>query len=138
VEPYSIERSLPFWYVHTWDRTAGGERSFRLDRMRNAEVTGESFEPREGFEPRKLSGVGNALIWYSEAVARWEVERGARELVDGSGLRERPVGSEEWLVGEILSLRGEAVLLEPAPLRERVAARAAELRERLALAAATR
>src|SRR5207249_5638024 len=30
VEPYSIERRLPFWYVHTWDRTRDGERSFRL------------------------------------------------------------------------------------------------------------
>ena len=36
-------------------------------------------------------------------------------------------GSVEWLVGEILSLRGEAVLLEPAELRTRVAERAREL-----------
>ena len=26
VEPYSIERQLPYWYVHTWDRTRDGER----------------------------------------------------------------------------------------------------------------
>jgi proteasome accessory factor BC len=138
VEPYSIERSLPFWYVHTWDRTAGGERSFRLDRMREATLRDESFAPRESFEPRKLRDAGHALIWYSDRVARWEVERGARELVDGSGLRERPVGSEDWLVGEILSLRGEAVLLEPAALRERIAARAAELRELLRVAPAAK
>ena len=44
------------------------------------------------------------------------------------------MGSEDWLVGEILSLRGEAVLLEPAELREGVAARAAALRRELRLA----
>src|ERR671931_498482 len=30
VEPYSLERRLPYWYIHTWDRTREGERSFRL------------------------------------------------------------------------------------------------------------
>src|SRR4029077_11423003 len=48
VEPYSIERRLPHWYVHTWDRTREDERSFRLDRMRSATLSGETFEPREG------------------------------------------------------------------------------------------
>src|SRR5207248_1265917 len=51
VEPYSLERELPNWRVHTWDRTRDGERSFRLDRMRSAAKTKETFEPREGFEP---------------------------------------------------------------------------------------
>src|ERR671936_490572 len=36
VKPYSLERSLPNWYVHTWDRTRDAEKSFRLDRMRSA------------------------------------------------------------------------------------------------------
>ena len=35
VEPYTIERELPVWRVHTWDRTADGARTFRLDRMRS-------------------------------------------------------------------------------------------------------
>src|SRR4051794_13219228 len=133
VEPYSIERALPHWYVHTWDRTAGGERSFRLDRMRDARLSNDAFEAREGFEPRKLRDARMAVIWYSDVVARWEAERGAQELEDGTAVAEKPVGSEEWLVGEILAQRGEAVLLEPAQLRERVAARAEELRAELGL-----
>jgi predicted DNA-binding transcriptional regulator YafY len=44
----------------------------------------------------------------------------------------RPVGSAEWLVGEILSFRGRAEVLEPADLRTRVARRAAELQKALA------
>ena len=38
-----------------------------------------------------------------------------------------PYGSERWLCAEICSYLGEAVLLEPEPLRARVAARAREL-----------
>ena len=77
VEPYVLERSLPYWYVHTWDRTRDGQRSFRLDRMRSAQSTGETFEPREGFEPVRLRDARVARIVYSKDVARWEVERGA-------------------------------------------------------------
>ena len=38
VEPYSFERELPVWRVHTWDRTSGGARTYRLDRMRSARL----------------------------------------------------------------------------------------------------
>ena len=48
VEPYSFERELPVWRVHTWDRTADGPRTYRLDRMRSARLTDELFEPRDG------------------------------------------------------------------------------------------
>jgi predicted DNA-binding transcriptional regulator YafY len=128
VEPYSLERRLPYWYVHTWDRTRDGERSFRLDRMRRAEVRKERFDPRPGFDPRELTDVRSARIWFSPEIARWRLERGAaRLLVDGAAVEEAPVGSADWLVSEVLSYRGEAVVLSPDDLRERVAARAREL-----------
>ena len=128
VEPYAIERRLPHWYVHTWDRTNDGERSFRLDRMRSARLTAEMFEPREGFEPRGLNDARRARILYTPEVARWQLERGAaRRLADGSALAETAVGSAEWLVGEVFSHRGEAVVLAPDDLRSRIAERAAEL-----------
>lgn len=127
-EPYALERKLPYWYVHTWDRTTGGERSFRLDRMRSARLTGENFEQRPEFEPRGLRDARQARVWYSPKVARWRLERGgAHELVDGAALAETAVGSPEWLVGEILSFRGEAIVLEPGDLRALIAARAGEL-----------
>jgi predicted DNA-binding transcriptional regulator YafY len=127
VEPYSIERRLPFWYVHTWDTERDQARSYRLDRMRRAKVLRKSFRPREGFDPAELRGASTARIWYSPAVARWEVEKGARRLVDGSALAEKAVGSADWVVGEVVSYRGEAVVLEPLELRTRVAQRAREL-----------
>jgi proteasome accessory factor C len=139
VEPYSIERRLPHWYVHTWDIDRNQPRSYRLDRMRNAKVTRKSFTPREGFDPSELHSATTARIWYSPAVARWEVEKGARPLVDGAALADKSVGSAEWLVGEVVSYRGEAIVLEPAELRAQVAIRAralaAELRPKRAASA---
>jgi predicted DNA-binding transcriptional regulator YafY len=134
VEPYSIERRLPYWYVHTWDRTRGGERSFRLDRMRSARVRDDAFESRPGFEPRGLQGARHVQIWYSPEVARWRVERGAATILsDGSAIEEVAVGGEEWLLGEILSYRGEAIVREPDELRQRIAERARELQSELGL-----
>jgi proteasome accessory factor C len=127
VEPYSIERRLPHWYVHTWDVERDQPRSYRLDRMRKATMTKTSFTPREGFDPQGLSGATTARIWYSPAVARWEVEKGATPLADGAALADKSVGSAEWLVGEVVSYRGEAVVLEPHELRAQVAIRARQL-----------
>lgn len=134
VEPYWLERQLPHWYVHTWDRTRGGVRSFRLDRMRTAVLGTEAFEPREGFEPDRLRDARVARIHYAKSVARWEVERGAQPLRDGSAVADQKVGGLDWLVGEILRFRGEAVVVEPPDLRRSVARRARELLSELGLA----
>jgi len=133
VEPYSLERRLPYWYVHTWDRTRDGERSFRLDRMRSARLQRGHFEQREGFDPHEFRDARAARIWYSKQIARWEFEKGASLLKDGSAVAERPVGSPEWLVGEILSYRGEAVVLEPKELRREIASRAQAVQRELGL-----
>jgi proteasome accessory factor C len=138
VEPYKIERRLPHWYVHTWDLDRDAARSYRLDRMRKAKVLRKSFAPREGFDPAELRETTKARVWYSPDVARWEVEQGAVALVDGAALGERSVGSAEWLVGEVLSFRGAAVVIEPVELRKQIAARAPELQTVLRAAAPAR
>jgi proteasome accessory factor C len=132
VEPHVIERQLPYWYVHTWDRTRNAQRSFRLDRMRSARMQRETFEPREGFRPDHLGSAGVvARIWYSKKIARWKAEEGAQLLSDGAALGDKAVGSEEWLVGEILADRGESVLLDPDDLRKHIAGRAKTLSREL-------
>jgi proteasome accessory factor BC len=128
VEPYSLERELPNWRVHTWDRNRDAERSFRLDRMRSATLTSDQFEPRPGFQPRGLRDARTAKVLYLKGVsARWAVERGATPLKDGTAVAEMPVGSRDWLLGEILSQRGSAILLEPEEMRKAVETRAREL-----------
>ena len=130
VEPYQLERELPYWYLHAFDRGNDASRSFRLDRIRSAKKLRERFERRPEFDPQRFSGTQTVRIWYAPEIARWEVERGATPLADGSAVRELPAG-EEWLVGEILSYRGEAAVLEPTEMRKRVAARAKELAREL-------
>ena len=103
-----------------------------IEGVRNEHLVPDSeFEPREGFEPGQLGGALIAKVLYSPAVARWEVERGARPLTDGSAINEQKIGSPEWLVGEILRYRGEAELLEPPDLRREIAKRARSLAREL-------
>jgi proteasome accessory factor BC len=113
--------------VHTWDRTRDGERSFRLDRMHSAKVLDERFEPRPGLEAGMLQDVRVARVLYDPEVAPWRVERGASPLARGYALEELAFGGTDWLVGEVLSHRGHAEVLEPDDLRREVARRAKKL-----------
>ncbi|HEY7197945.1 MAG TPA: WYL domain-containing protein [Gaiellaceae bacterium] len=125
VEPYRFRRELPFWYVDVWDRNRKDVRSFRLDRMRQATKLKETFEPRPGIAPTGLEDAQTARVLFSPTVARRRIERGAaRPLADGSAIEDIRVGSIDWLVGEILSHLGEAVVLEPTDLRKQIAERA--------------
>jgi proteasome accessory factor C len=133
VEPYSFERELPVWRVHTWDRTVDAPRTYRLDRMRSAKLTKERFEPRQGFDPNYLAEPRVARLWHSPEVARWKIERGARALTDRSAVTDLPFKTEEWLVSEVLADGGETVVLEPSALRRVVARRARELETELEL-----
>jgi proteasome accessory factor BC len=131
IEPHVLERELPWWYVHCWDRTRDGQKSFRLDRMHSAEVLEETFAPRPGLQPEKLSDVRTARVLFSPDVARYRIERGASPLARGHAIEDLRFGSEDWLVGEILFHRGKAELLEPADLRRMVLKRAKRLRKEL-------
>jgi predicted DNA-binding transcriptional regulator YafY len=95
--------------------------------MRAARLLPDGFEPRPGFDPDRFRDARVARIHYAKSVARWEVERGAQPLRDRTALAEQKVGSAEWLISEMLRFRGEAVVVEPPDLRQRVARRAREL-----------
>ncbi len=133
VEPYTIERELPYWRVHTWDRTVDGPRTYRLDRMRSAKLTSERFDAREGFDPNYLAEPRVARLWHGPPIARWKLERGARALTDKSALADVTFKTEEWLLSEVLADRGETVVVEPASMRRAVAARAQALGAELGL-----
>ncbi len=131
IEPYTIERELPVWRVHTWDLTVDAARTFRLDRMRSARLTGDHFEARDGFDPSYMRDPRVARLLHSPDVARWKLERGARPLTDGSAVADVPYKTEEWLLSEVLADRGETVVLEPQRLRDVVAKRARRLTREL-------
>ena len=134
VEPYKIRGVGSSWYLETFDRTKEGERTFRIDRIHAAERLKDTFEPREGLdvaaEQRSVGGTrGSVSVWFSPEVARREQEK--RETVSpltgGAALATITYDSERWLEDEVIKYRGEAVLIEPAALRARVARRAAAI-----------
>ena len=54
VEPWSVFSSLGNWYVSGFCHSAGGERVFRVDRIQEAELTDEPFEPPDEIPPPEV------------------------------------------------------------------------------------
>lgn len=144
IEPHLLVNSRESWYVVAHCHRAGGQRTFRLDRIRSATVTDQHFTRRPeimssgpympwGLHPEAAGATAqSASVWCSRELARWMIEEHPswERHADGSVLVEIPYASEEWLVKEILKHQGEAVLFEPVALRRKVtelAARVADL-----------
>ena len=108
-------------------------RHFKLDRVKEASLTAESFEPRP--EVEEVAGVEGwmadgempaaevARVWVSPDRARWlrEERTVIEELADGSVVVEVPYAGTSWLVREILRGAGDLVVLEPEDAREAIA-----------------
>jgi proteasome accessory factor C len=130
VEPYVLMNGTEAWYVHSWDLDRGAPRTFRLDRIKSAEPTGERFEPRPGVEPDvngwprtgEVEASRLARVWIAPERARWarEERRVVEELEDGAVVVELPYKGQEWLVSAILKEAGDAVVLEPEDARRAV------------------
>jgi proteasome accessory factor C len=143
IEPHLLVNARDAWYIVAFCRRAGGQRTFRLDRVRSARVLDERFTRRPEvatgpYQPwgspaqRGAASAQSASVWCSPELARWLLEehRSPERFADGSALVEIPYASEEWLVRELLKYQGEAVLFEPPALRRTVAALAATVLER--------
>jgi proteasome accessory factor C len=133
VEPYRLENGKEGWYVECYDLTKGGVRHFKLDRIKEATLSAERFEPRP--EVEELAGVEGwmthgevptahvARVWVSPERARWlrEERTVVEELADGAVVVELPYAGTSWLVREILRGAGDLVVLEPEDAREAIA-----------------
>ena len=108
-------------------------RHFKLDRIKEATPTGETFEPRA--EALELAGVEGwmsdgqvpeasvARVWVSPERSRWmrEERNVVEELADGAVVVELPYAGTSWLVREILRGAGDLVVLDPPEAREAIA-----------------
>ena len=133
VEPYRLENGREGWYVECYDLTKEGVRHFKLDRIKEASLSGRAFEPRP--EVEELAGVEGwmthgevptaqvARVWVSPERARWlrEERTVVEELADGAVVVELPYAGTSWLVREILRGAGDLVVLEPEDAREAIA-----------------
>jgi predicted DNA-binding transcriptional regulator YafY len=136
VEPYALINGLEGWYLASFDPARGSVRHFRLDRIKSASVTSESFEPRPDVDPAadvdswprtgEVPASRRAQVWVSPERARWaREERGAiAELEDGAVIVELGFAGVDWLVRETLKEAGDAVVLEPEDARAAVRAAA--------------
>ena len=132
VEPYNLVNGPEGWYLGCFDLARSDTRHFRLDRMKEATITDEKFEPREGVEEMlaeqewlvhgEVDTAGVARVWVSPERARWlrEERTVVEELKDGAVVVELPYGSQEWLAREVLKGVGDLVVLEPDEAREAV------------------
>jgi predicted DNA-binding transcriptional regulator YafY len=137
VEPYQLLNGPEGWYVHAFEPAKDHTRSFRLDRIRSADVLDEGFERREGVEPEmqgwpttgEVPRSARARVWVSPERARWarEDKRVVDELEDGAVVVELAYGGNDYLAREILKEAGDAVVLEPEDAREAVRAAADSL-----------
>jgi predicted DNA-binding transcriptional regulator YafY len=133
VEPYRLENGREGWYVECYDLTKEGVRHFKLDRIKEASLSEERFEPRP--EVEEFAGVEGwmthgevptaevARVWVSPERARWlrEERTVVEELADGAVVVELPYAGKSWLVREILRGAGDLVVLEPEDAREAIA-----------------
>ena len=130
IEPYLLLNGQEGWYVHSFDPDRDAPRSFRLDRIKSATVTGERFDPRPGIEPDvqgwprtgEVAASRVTRLWISPERARWahEERRVAEELEDGAVVVELHYAGDDWLVREVLKQAGDAVVLEPDDARAKV------------------
>jgi proteasome accessory factor C len=128
IEPEEVFSSLGHWYVAAWDPDADGERLFRADRIRDAELSDATFEPRG------LEGAGRPLYTPSEddvAVrlrlrpsARWIAEYYATvdpvEGGDGSLEVTLPARQLGWVARLLLRVGQDADVVDPPELRDLV------------------
>ncbi|HST56248.1 MAG TPA: WYL domain-containing protein [Solirubrobacteraceae bacterium] len=140
VEPYALTNGREGWYVASFDPQKAEMRHFRLDRIKRAEVTDQTFDPRPEVNPAadvdgwmrtgEVQASRTARVWISPARARWarEQRRVVEELNDGSIVVELSFAGVDWLVREILKEAGDAAVLEPQDARTAVLAAVARLR----------
>jgi proteasome accessory factor BC len=133
IEPYQLANGPEGWYVASFDRKRQDIRHFRLDRIKEANLTKERYEPRPEFadiaaiEGGWLSGeqiqtADVARVWVSPERARWarESHTVVEELTDGAVVIEVPYGSVDWLLREVIKGAGDFVVIEPDEAREAV------------------
>jgi proteasome accessory factor C len=120
IDPWLVFSQDGHWYVMAMDSRSGSVRHFRVDRLAEAEPTGETFERPAGVAPpgRVLSGLDTTEVvlclpgsarWVAETYDPLEVEE-----LEGDRLRVRLVATgERWLERLLLRVGPEARVEEP-------------------------
>jgi len=127
VRPYALVHGEGQWYLLAFCEKWEEVRTFRMDRILDAEPTGERFPAPEDFDPEAHVQGGRVFqadrsrdvkVRYSPAVARWIVEKESLETApDGSVTVTYPVADPHWIVRHVLQYGPDAEVLEPEEAR---------------------
>ncbi|MFR3450977.1 MAG: WYL domain-containing protein [Collinsella sp.] len=130
VDPKFIEVSGDAAYLVAWNVEKDAQRSYRLDRIANAELTDDSverhdFSPYSAAESLRAHGADATLRFVNsgELASRdWEgIRRGtADEQEDGSVLVHISYHVRAWLFSQIAAAAGAIVIEEPAEPEKRL------------------
>jgi len=136
VEPLQLFADRGMWYLAAWCHKAGAYRTFRVDRMRAVEPTGEAFDPAargsEALTPTAFSaeGLPSARLLFSAgeefSEREWPGAHVAEERTDGSVVAEVPFAGSDWIARRVVARLGRVEVLAPAAVREAVAKLARE------------
>ncbi len=138
VEPYLLFRSRDGWYLEAYCLRARAQRTFKLERVRSAQTTGNTFTPRpeidllsrhEGQAFSADSRASWATVRFSSRWRAYLEDRGTgwEPGPEDSLIARVPYLDESWIAHEVLRFFGEAVLEWPPSARRRVRERAALL-----------
>ncbi len=134
IEPVALYAERGAWYVTAWCRRADDWRTFRVDRIASAGLTGERFEMRStdwdavglSGPSERFTGARTATLRFRDPVAfserDWPGASISGEDQDGSLLVEVPYGSPDWIARRVASRFGTVVVLAPQEVRAAVTA----------------
>jgi proteasome accessory factor C len=117
IEPWSVFSTLGNWYVSAYCRSAGGERVFRIDRIRAAAPTGETFRTGGHAPPPVVAyspGEDDArAVIRLEGPARWVADYYPVEVLEDTGttLTVRFSAADPLVTARLLLRLGDAAEL---------------------------
>ncbi|HSM07425.1 MAG TPA: WYL domain-containing protein [Gemmatimonadota bacterium] len=137
LDPYAVVASHGTWFVVGYCGLREDVRVFRLDRIVDLEISDDTFEVPDGFDLDDYVEEGRVFradttepvtVRYTGLSAARVEEMGPTEQgPDGSVTVTYDVADPGWIVRHVLQQGGEAVVVEPEPVRREVARAAARL-----------
>ncbi|MBI5230882.1 MAG: WYL domain-containing protein [Coriobacteriales bacterium] len=127
IEPIRLIAERGVWYVSAYCRVANGTRTFRLDRIRGVEPTGERFAPRTGqpaLHAFDAEGLPAATLAFADPDLyhgrEWPASTVAGTDARGRLLVEVPFAGTSWIARKVAALLGDVEVVEPAEVRRAV------------------
>lgn len=127
IRPHRIVVGSGRVFVEAWCAQAKDARTFRLDRILDAQIVDDIVEGSASTVPplRSVLSAATEVIVQVAPAARWILEAYDMDVLDEPGdspIRARmEVWDPRWLVRLVLGLRGDAIVLEPPEYRAMVA-----------------